>query len=72
MKLMVIYEKGPDSWGAYVPDLPGVIAAGDSRDEVETLIREAVGIHLEGMRMEGIKLPEPSCFVGEVEITPVA
>jgi predicted RNase H-like HicB family nuclease len=58
MKFTVIYEQGPTSWGAYVPDLPGVIAVGDSRDEVERLIREAVEFHIEDMREEGIR---PSC-----------
>lgn len=53
MKYTVIYEQGPTSWGAYVPDLPGVIAAGDTREEVERLIVEAVAFHLEGLREEG-------------------
>jgi predicted RNase H-like HicB family nuclease len=72
MKYTVIYEKGPTSWGAYVPDLPGVIAVGDSRDEVERLIREAIGFHLEGMREEGISIPPPSSFAGVVEINSAA
>jgi len=50
MTYTVIYEKGPDSWGAYVPDLPGVIAVGDSRDEAERLIQEATEFHLDGIR----------------------
>ena len=66
MKFTVMYEKGPTSWGAYVPDLPGVIAVGDSRDEVEHLIREAVEFHLEGMR-EGISIQPPASFAGVVE-----
>jgi predicted RNase H-like HicB family nuclease len=68
MKYTVIYEKGPTSWGAYVPDLPGVIAVGDSRDEVERLIQEAVEFHLEGMREEGFSIPPPASFAGVVEI----
>ena len=64
----VIYEKGPTSWGAYVPDLPGVISVGDSRDEVENLIQEAIEFHLQGMREEGVAVPSPSSFVGVVEI----
>jgi len=67
-----IYQKGPASWGAYVPDLPGVIAVGDSRDDAERLIREAVEFHLEGMREEGISIPPPSSFAGVVEINSVA
>src|ERR1700738_1022020 len=62
MKYTVIYEKGPASWGAYVPDLPGVISVGDSRDEVERLIQEAIEFHLEGMREEGLAIPDPASF----------
>lgn len=68
MKYTVIHEKGPTSWGAYVPDLPGVITVGDSREEVERLIEEAIQFQLEGMREEGISIPEPSSFAGVVEI----
>jgi predicted RNase H-like HicB family nuclease len=51
MRYTVIYEQGPTSWGAYVPDLPGVIAVADSKDEVERLMHEAIEFHLEGMRL---------------------
>lgn len=72
MKFTVIYEKGPTSWGAYVPDLPGVISVGDSRDEVERLILEAIEFHLDGMRDEGIPIPAPSSFAGVIEVNPAA
>jgi predicted RNase H-like HicB family nuclease len=72
MTYTVIYEKGPTSWGAYVPDLPGVISIGDSRDEVEQLIQEAIAFHLEGMREEGIAIPPPSSFPGVVEVDSAA
>ena len=72
MKFTVIYEKGQTSWGAYVPDLPGVISVGDSRDEVEQLIQEAIKLHLAGMREEGMPIPLPSSFAGVVEIDPAA
>jgi predicted RNase H-like HicB family nuclease len=68
MTYTVIFEKGPTSWGAYVPDLPGVISVGDSRDEVQQLIQEAIGFHLEGMREEGLSIPLPSSFAGAVEV----
>jgi len=58
--------------GAYVPDLPGVISVGDSRDEVEHLIREAIEFHLEGMRGEGIAIPAQSSFAEVVEIDSAA
>ncbi|MGA2267333.1 MAG: type II toxin-antitoxin system HicB family antitoxin [Bryobacteraceae bacterium] len=72
MTYTVIYEKGPTSWGAYVPDLPGVITVGDSRAEVERLIQEAIEFHLEGMREEGLAIPAPSSFAGLVKIDPAA
>jgi predicted RNase H-like HicB family nuclease len=72
MTYTVIYEKGPSSWGAYVPDLPGVISVGESRDEVEQLIQEAIEFHLEGMRKEGITIPAPASFAGVVEVDPAA
>ena len=68
MTYTVIYEKGPTSWGAYVPDLPGVISVGDSRDEVERLIQEAIEFHLEEMREEGLPAPEPLSSAEYVEI----
>jgi predicted RNase H-like HicB family nuclease len=49
----VIYEQGSTSWGAWVPDLPGCVAAGGSRGEVETLIAEAIGAHIESLREHG-------------------
>jgi predicted RNase H-like HicB family nuclease len=72
MTYTVIYEEGPTSWGAYVPDLPGVISVGDSRDEVEQLIQEAIEFHLEGMREEGIAIPPPSSFAGVVVVDAAA
>ena len=65
-------EQGPTSWGAYVPGLPGVITVGDSREEAERLIVEAVEFHLEGMREEGIPIPAPSSFAGVVKVSPAA
>ena len=72
MRYTVINEKGPTSWGAYVPDLPGVISVGDSREEVEHLIQESIQFHLEGMREEGLTILPPSSFAGVVEIDPAA
>jgi predicted RNase H-like HicB family nuclease len=71
MTYTVIYEKGPTSWGAYVPDLP-VISVGDSRDEVERLIQEAIKFHVEGMREEGLAIPSPSSFAAVVEVDSAA
>lgn len=68
MKYTVIYEKGDSTWGAYVPDLPGVIAAGDSLEEVESLIREAVEFHIEGLRAEGLAVPPPTSWASTLDI----
>lgn len=72
MQFTVIYEKGPSSWGAYVPDLPGVISVGDSRDEVERQIHEAIEFHIEALRAEGITIPVPSSFAGIIEVDSAA
>jgi len=59
MEYVVIIEQGDDSFGAYVPDLPGCVAVGESREEVLTLIQEAVALHLELLREEGLPIPQP-------------
>ena len=60
MRYAIVIERGPTSFGAYVSDLPGCVAAADTRDEVIRLIREAIEFHIEGMRNEGLAVPEPS------------
>ena len=60
MKYAVVIEKGPKSYGAYVPDLPGCVAVGSSKPEVVRLIREAVAFHIEGMKEQGIDIPTAS------------
>lgn len=64
--LAVIEHEG-DAWGAYCPDLPGVGVAGDSREEVERLIREAISLHLEGLRRAGEPIPAPTA-VGSTRV----
>jgi predicted RNase H-like HicB family nuclease len=59
MRYMVVIEEGPSSFGAYVPDLPGCAAAGESREEVLDLIAEAIEFHLEGLREQGVMPPPP-------------
>lgn len=68
MRYLVVVEQGPKSFGAYVPDLPGCIAAGESRKEVLTLIREAIEFHLEGLREDGHPIPPPSSSSAVVEV----
>jgi predicted RNase H-like HicB family nuclease len=57
---LVVIEHEGDSWGAYCPDLPGVGVVGDTREEVERLIREAIALHLDGLRKAGDPVPEPT------------
>ena len=59
MRYPVVIEKGPNNYAAYVPDLPGCVATGGTRDEVARNIREAIEFHLEGMREDGLPIPEP-------------
>ena len=60
MRYMVVIERGDSSWGAHVPDLPGCVAVGETREEVVGLIREAVALHIDGLRREGLPIPKPS------------
>jgi predicted RNase H-like HicB family nuclease len=57
---IVVIEREGDSWGAYCPDLAGVGVVGETREEVEQLIREAVSLHLDALRKAGDPIPEPS------------
>ncbi len=57
---LAVIEGEGDSWSAYVPDLPGCVSAGSSREEVEHLIREAIAFHVDGMREDGLPVPPPS------------
>ena len=68
MRYLVVVEKGPKSFGAYVRGLPGCIAASESREEVLTLIREAIEFHLEGLKEEGQSIPNPSSSSEVVEV----
>lgn len=57
MRYMVVIEKGETSWGAYVPDLPGCVAAGETQAEVKQLIQEAIEFHLEDLAESGTQIP---------------
>lgn len=69
MKYTVIIEKGPHSFGAYIPDLPGCGAVGDSEDEVKVLIKEAIEFHLEGLKMNSKRIPKPKIKSIEIEVS---
>ena len=68
MQYLVVIEQGPNSFGAYVPDLPGCVAVGQTREEVATLIHEAIEFHIEGIKLDGQQIPQPSSTSELVEI----
>jgi predicted RNase H-like HicB family nuclease len=63
---LVIYEQGEETWGAYSPDLPGCVAAGATREEVEELMRDAIPFHIAGLREAGLPVPAPTSSAGYV------
>lgn len=71
-KYAVVIEAAEGNYSAYVPDLPGCVAVGDTVDEVEEMIREAIAFHLEGMQLNGENIPQPSSLCQYVEIPDVA
>ena len=68
MKYAVIIEKGPESFSAYLPDLPGCVAVGETRSEVIRLIQEAVEMHLQGLQEQGDEIPLPTSSVEFVDV----
>ena len=68
MRYAVVIEKGERNYSAYVPDLPGCAAVGDTLEEAKAEIREAIAFHLEGMREDGTPIPQPSSRAEYVEV----
>jgi len=68
MRYAVIIEEGENSFGAYVPDLPGCVAVAETKEELLKLIQEAIDFHIEGLREDGRPVPEPSSSVEYVEV----
>ena len=71
-KYAVVIERGETSYGAYVPDLPGCIAVGPTRAEVERLIAEAISLHIDSLLEHGDPVPEPSSEIEYIQPIPVA
>ena len=68
---VVIYERGQDgeeNFGAYVPDLPGCVSTGDTLEEAQRNIRDAIQLHLEGLESEGLPIPEPTTIADKVAV----
>lgn len=68
MRYAIVIEKAENNFAAYVPDLPGCVATGVTLEEVEEQIREAIEFHLQGMREDGIPIPEPQSRVNYVDV----
>lgn len=68
IKYAVIFEKAKDNWAAYVPDLPGCMTTGETLEQTEASIREAIAGHLATLRELGEPVPEPSSLAREVEL----
>ncbi|MBM3280028.1 MAG: type II toxin-antitoxin system HicB family antitoxin [Candidatus Handelsmanbacteria bacterium] len=71
MRYVVIVEEGETSYGAYVPDLPGCVAAAETQEEVLRLIHEAIEFHLEGLREAGLPVPTPASHSEYVDVPAV-
>jgi predicted RNase H-like HicB family nuclease len=68
VRFAILIEKTATGYSAHVPDLPGCVAAGETREETGDLIREAIAFHLEGMRLHGEPLPEPASMCEYVDV----
>ena len=70
MRYAVIIEAGPNNYSAYVPDLPGCVSTGRTVEEAEHNIKEAIALHIEGLREDGEPVPEPSTRCEYIEAAP--
>lgn len=68
MRYAIVIEKSENNFGAWAPDLPGCVAVGDTVEEVEQLMREAIELHLAGMREDGDPIPSPTVKVNYVDV----
>ena len=64
----VVFEKVPNNWAAYVPDLPGCVTTGTTLDDTRRLIAEAIEFHIEGMRLHGETVPEPTAIAESITV----
>ena len=68
MRYAIVIERGDRNWSAYAPDLPGCVATADTLEETRREIGEAIEFHIEGMREDGLPIPEPTAQVTYIEI----
>jgi predicted RNase H-like HicB family nuclease len=68
MRYLIVIEKSDTGYSAYSPDLPGCVSTGATREEAESNMREAISFHIEGMRDDGLEIPEPTSYSSYVEV----
>ena len=68
-KYAIVVERAARNYAAYVPDLPGCVATGATVEEAEELLREAIAVHVAGLREDGLPVPEPSSVVDYLEVS---
>ena len=71
MRYTIVIEKAPNNYAAYVPDLPGCVATGATREETVSEMRQAIEFHIESLRDHGDPIPEPQCTATVVEVAAV-
>lgn len=67
-KYTVIYEEAGENYSAYVPDLPGCVAAADTQEEIEQMIKEAIQLYIETLTLDGLPVPEPKTRAGQIAV----
>jgi len=67
-RYLVIFEKANGNYSAYSPDIPGCIATGKTHKEAEKNIKAAISFHIEGLKEDGLPVPEPSSFTEYIEV----
>jgi predicted RNase H-like HicB family nuclease len=67
-KYLIVIEKAPNNYSAYSPDIPGCAATGRTREEAESRMRDAIRMHLEGLKEDGLPIPEPSASADYLEV----
>ena len=68
MRYAIVIEKAENNYAAYVPDLPGCVTTGETIEETEQQIREAIEFHIRGLREDGLPIPEPSSKVNYIDV----
>jgi predicted RNase H-like HicB family nuclease len=68
MRYAIVIEKAEGNYSAYVPDLPGCVATGATVEETESQIREAIEFHLDGLREDGLSIPQPTSRVDYIDV----